>query len=58
MEKDLVEERTGWKHELVGDRYYPVGIRFEDAPTDDAHHCAAETNMPVVEMVERKRVAR
>lgn len=47
MEKYIVDERTGWKYELVGDYYLPVGTRFEDATTDDAGPCPAETNTPL-----------
>ena len=46
MEKYIVDECTGWKYELVGDYYLPVGTRFEDATTDDADFCPAETNTP------------
>lgn len=46
MEKYIIDERSGWKYELVGDYYLPVGTRFEDATTDDAGPCPAETNTP------------
>lgn len=36
MEKYIVDERTGWKYELVGDYYLPIGTRFEDADSDEA----------------------
>lgn len=39
MKKYIVDERTGWKYELVGDYYLPVGTRFEDA---DSGKAAAE----------------
>lgn len=35
MEKYIIDERTGWKYELVGDYYLPIGTRFEDADPDD-----------------------
>lgn len=35
MEKCIIDERTGWKYELVGDYYLPVGTRFEEADPDD-----------------------
>lgn len=35
MEKYIIDERTGWKYELVGDYYLPVGARFEEADPDD-----------------------
>lgn len=35
MEKYIIDERTGWKYELVGDYYLPVGTRFEEADPDD-----------------------
>lgn len=38
MEKYITDPRTGWKYELVGDYYLPIGTRFEtanqDAPED------------------------
>ena len=46
MKKYIVDEHTGWKYELVGDYYLPIGTRFEDATTDDADPCSAETNTP------------
>lgn len=36
MDKYIIDERTGWKYELVGDYYLPVGTRFEDADSDEA----------------------
>ena len=38
MERYIVDERTGWKYELVGDYYLPVGTRYEDADPDDGKH--------------------
>ena len=35
MERYIIDERTGWKYELVGDYYLPVGTRFEEADPDD-----------------------
>lgn len=35
MKKYIIDERTGWKYELVGDYYLPVGTRFENADPDD-----------------------
>ena len=35
MEKSIIDERTGWKYELAGDYYLPVGTRFEDADPDN-----------------------
>lgn len=34
MEKYIIDEHTGWKYELVGDYYLPVGTRFETADPD------------------------
>ena len=34
MEKSIIDERTGWKYELAGDYYLPIGTRFEDADPD------------------------
>lgn len=31
MEKYITDPRTGWKYELVGDYYLPIGTRFETA---------------------------
>lgn len=31
MDKYIVDERTGWKYELIGDYYFPVGTRFDNA---------------------------
>ena len=25
MEKNIIDERTGWEHELIGEQYYPTG---------------------------------
>lgn len=35
MERYIIDERTGWKYELVGDYYLPVGTRLEEADPDD-----------------------
>ena len=35
MEKTIIDERTGWKYELVGDYYIPIGTRLEDADPDN-----------------------
>ena len=47
MEKYIIDERTGWKYELVGDYYLPIGTRFEDADANEAIPCPAETNTPL-----------
>ena len=31
MEKTTIDEGNGWKYELVGDYYLPIGTRFENA---------------------------
>lgn len=31
MDKYIIDERSGWKYELVGDYYLPIGTRFETA---------------------------
>ena len=41
MKKYIVDEHTGWKYELVGDYYLPIGTRFEDA---DPEEPASELN--------------
>ena len=33
MERYIIDLKTGWKYELVGDYYLPVGTRHEDADT-------------------------
>lgn len=35
MKKTIIDERTSWKYELVGDYYIPIGTRFEDADPDN-----------------------
>ncbi|MBQ1736512.1 MAG: TnpV protein [Lachnospiraceae bacterium] len=35
MDRYIIDLKTGWKYELVGDYYLPVGTRFEDADPDD-----------------------
>lgn len=35
MDRYIIDLKTGWKYELVGDYYLPVGTRFEDAGPDD-----------------------
>lgn len=35
MERYIIDERTGWKYELVGDYYLPIGTRLEEADPDD-----------------------
>ena len=34
MDRYIIDLKTGWKYELVGDYYLPVGTRFEDAGPD------------------------
>ena len=34
MERYILDLKTGWKYELVGDYYLPVGTRFETADPD------------------------
>lgn len=33
MDRYIIDLKTGWKYELVGDYYLPVGTRHEDADT-------------------------
>ena len=35
MDKYIIDKRTGWKYELVGDYYLPIGTRFEDVDLND-----------------------
>lgn len=41
MEKYITDPRSGWKYELEGDYYLPIGTRFEtadqEAPEDGRH---------------------
>ena len=48
MEKYIIDERTGWKYELVGDYYLPIGTRFEDADPEEpaSEDCAAREANP------------
>ena len=36
MNRYIIDLKTGWKYELVGDYYLPVGTRFEVAGPDDS----------------------
>lgn len=41
MERYTIDLKTGWKYELVGDYYLPIGTRFEiadQATTEDGRH--------------------
>ena len=41
MERYILDLKTGWKYELVGDYYLPIGTRFEiadQATTEDGRH--------------------
>ena len=38
MDRYIIDLKTGWKYELSGDYYLPVGTRFEDADSDDGKH--------------------
>ena len=30
MEKYIIDERTGWEYELIGEQYYPTGRVMRD----------------------------
>ena len=30
MEKTIIDERTGWEYELIGEQYYPTGRVMRD----------------------------
>lgn len=45
MDRYIIDLKTGWKYELVGDYYLPVGTRFEDADPDDT---VSDTPAPAV----------
>lgn len=51
MEKYIIDELTGWKYELVGDYYLPIGTRFEDA---DPYDGRPNVHAPVSERAEEK----
>lgn len=53
MDKYIIDERTGWKYELVGDYYLPIGTRFEDAEPEDDKSAMVE----VCTVPEQKEVA-
>ena len=36
MDRYIIDLKTGWKYELVGDYYLPVGTRFEDTDPGDS----------------------
>ena len=42
MERYIIDERTGWKYELVGDYYLLAGTRFEDADPEDGRKAASD----------------
>ena len=42
MDKYIVDERTGWKYELVGDYYLLAGTRFEDADPEEDRNAAPD----------------
>ena len=42
MEKYIIDERTGWKYELVGDYYLLAGTRFEDADPEEDGNAAPD----------------
>lgn len=62
MEKYIIDERTGWKHELVGDYYLLAGTRFEDAdPEEDKNAVPDVVTTPKTEDVvasERSAIGR
>ena len=43
MEKTIVDERTGWKYELVGDYYLPVDMPMDKALERMPEHQALQT---------------
>lgn len=54
MDRYIIDLKTGWKYELVGDYYLPVGTRFEDADPDDGRH---DEYAPASERAEEKGAA-
>ncbi len=55
MEKCITDPRTGWKYELVGDYYLPVGTRFETAD-QDAPEDRERTNTPTAVSPEMSQI--
>ena len=50
MERYIIDERTGWKYELVGDYYLLAGTRFEDAdPEEDGNAAPDGASTPKTE---------
>ena len=50
MERLIIDERTGWKYELVGDYYLLAGTRFEDAdPEEDGNAAPDGASTPKTE---------
>ena len=51
MDKYIIDERTGWKYELVGDYYLLAGTRFEDADPEEDGNAAPDdvTSTPKTE---------
>lgn len=51
MDKYIIDERTGWKYELVGDYYLLSGTRFEDADPEEDGNAAPDdvTSTPKTE---------
>lgn len=45
MDRYIIDPKTGWKYELVGDYYLPVGTQFEDADPGDS---VSDTPIPAV----------
>ena len=42
MDKYIIDERTGWKYELVGDYYLLAGTHFEDADPEEDGNAAPD----------------
>lgn len=55
MEKYITDPRTGWKYELVGDYYLPVGTRFEIADQDAPEDCE-RANTPTAVSTEMSQI--
>ena len=48
MERYIIDMKTGWKYELVGDYYLPVGTRFDTAD-QDVPEVSQDTENPTTE---------
>lgn len=57
MEKYIIDERTGWKYELVGDYYFPIEMPIrttrEHQPASPMSVASSEENVPQASVPEK-----